>query len=232
MPSSIPAITLLNAARIENDQGRFEFYMDGISPRVAGVLEAVDRERKAVAALLGVEVQSLVEWLASAYRATGSDLFEAVRANEGYRGITAPSTLEHRYILEDVPMSLVPIASAGRAFGLKSQAIEALILLAGLIMDTNYWTRGRTLESLGLAGLEPGRDPPHRRHGELRWGRDAWSSAPPWATASTPPGCSTSWPPPAVPATAPSSWARRSRWPGWWRPPPPGAPNCSPCRTA
>jgi len=151
-----PAITLLNAARIENDQGRFEFYMDGISPRVAEVLAAVDRERKAVAALLGVEVPSLVEWLASAYRATGSDLFEAVRANEGYRGITAPSTLEHRYILEDVPMSLVPIASAGRAFGLNTRAIDALIFLAGIIMDTNYWTRGRTLESLGLAGLSPG----------------------------------------------------------------------------
>ncbi|HUU60881.1 MAG TPA: NAD/NADP octopine/nopaline dehydrogenase family protein [Acidimicrobiia bacterium] len=151
-----PAITLLNAARIENDQGRFEFYMDGISPSVTGVLEAVDRERKAVAALLGVAVQSLMEWLASAYRATGSDLFEAVRANEGYRGITAPSTLEHRYILEDVPMSLVPIASAGKAFGLNTRAIEALILLAGLMMDTNFWTRGRTLENLGLAGLSPG----------------------------------------------------------------------------
>jgi opine dehydrogenase len=151
-----PAITLLNAARIENDQGRFEFYMDGISPSMAGVLEAVDRERKAVAALLGVEVQSTKEWLASAYRATGSDLFEAVRANEGYRGITAPSTLEHRYILEDVPMSLVPIASAGKAFGLNTRAIEALILLAGLMMDTNFWTRGRTLENLGLAGLSPG----------------------------------------------------------------------------
>lgn len=151
-----PAITLLNAAHIENDQGRFEFYWDGISPSVARVLEAVDRERQAVAALLGVQVQSLMEWLASAYRATGSDLFESVRANEGYRGINAPSTLEHRYILEDVPMSLVPIASAGKAFGLNTRAIEALILLAGLIMDTNFWTRGRTLESLGLAGLSPG----------------------------------------------------------------------------
>ena len=151
-----PAISLLNAARIENDQGRFEFYLDGISPRVAGVLAAVDRERMAVAALLGVEVPGLVEWLASAYRATGRNLFEAVRANEGYRGITAPSTLEHRYILEDVPMSLVPIASAGQAFGLNTRAIEALIFLAGLIMDTNYWTWGRTLETLGLAGLSPG----------------------------------------------------------------------------
>lgn len=151
-----PAITLLNAARIENEQGRFEFYMDGISPSVAAVLAAVDRERQAVAALLGVQVQSVVEWLASAYRATGSDLFESVRANEGYRGITAPSTLEHRYILEDVPMSLVPIASTARAFGLNTRAIEALILLAGLIMDTNFWTRGRTLESLELAGLSLG----------------------------------------------------------------------------
>ena len=151
-----PAITLLNAAHIENDHGRFEFYMEGISPSVAGVLEAVDRERKAVAALLGVEVQNLVEWLVSAYGAAGSDLFEAIRANEGYRGITAPSSLEHRYIIEDVPMSLVPIASAGKAFGLNTRAIDALILLAGLMMDTNYWTGGRTLESLGLAGLSPG----------------------------------------------------------------------------
>jgi opine dehydrogenase len=151
-----PAITLLNAARIENEQGRFEFYMDGISPSVASVLAAVDRERQAVAALLGVQVQSLVEWLASAYRATGSDLFEAVRANEGYRGITAPSTLEHRYILEDVPMSLVPIASTARAFGLNTRTMEGLILMAGLMMDTNFWTRGRTLESLGLAGLSLG----------------------------------------------------------------------------
>lgn len=151
-----PAILLLNAARVENDQGRFEFYMDGISPSVAGVLAAVDRERKAVGALLGVEVQSLMEWLATAYGVTGASLFEAVRANEGYRGITAPATLEHRYILEDVPMSLVPMASAGRAFGLNTRAIDSLILLAGLMMDTNYWTGGRTMESLGLDGLSPG----------------------------------------------------------------------------
>jgi opine dehydrogenase len=151
-----PAISILNLARIENAQGRFDFYTDGISPGVSQVLAAVDRERRAVAALLGVEVMPLQTWLTAAYGATGTDLFETVQANIGYRGISAPATLEHRYILEDVPMSLVPIASAGQAFGLKTRAVEALILIAGLIHDTNYWRRGRTLESLGLDGLSPG----------------------------------------------------------------------------
>lgn len=148
-----PAITLLNAARIENSQGRFDFYIDGVSPGVGRVLEAVDRERLAVANLLGVSVRSMQDWLLSAYRASGRGLYEAIQANEGYRGITAPPTMENRYMLEDVPMSMVPMASAARAFGLTPKAIEAVIDLAGLVHETNFWSRGRTLERLGLGGL-------------------------------------------------------------------------------
>lgn len=150
-----PAITLLNTARIENSQGRFDFYLDGVSPGVARVLEAVDRERMAVAQLLGVSVRSMREWLVSAYRAEGRDLYEAIQANEGYRGMAAPPTMDNRYMLEDVPMSMVPMASAGRGFGLTPHAIESVIDLAGFVHETNYWSHGRTLESLGLGGLSP-----------------------------------------------------------------------------
>ena len=150
-----PTISILNAARIENTQGRFDFYVDGVSPSVAKVLESVDRERMAIAQLLGVQVRSLREWLASAYRATGNDLYEAIQANEGYRGIAAPPNLENRYLLEDVPMSLVPIASAGRVFGLRARAIESVIDMAGFLRETRFWSRGRTLERLGLDQLSP-----------------------------------------------------------------------------
>jgi opine dehydrogenase len=150
-----PAITLLNSARIENTQGRFDFYIDGVSPGVGRVLEAVDRERLAVAQLLGVPVRSMREWLQSAYRATGDTLYEAIQANEGYRGIAAPPNMDNRYLLEDVPFSMVPMASAGRGFGLTPRAIESVIDLAGLIHETNFWSRGRTLTSLGLEGLSP-----------------------------------------------------------------------------
>jgi opine dehydrogenase len=150
-----PAITLLNTARIENSQGRFDFYIDGVSSGVGRVLEAVDRERLAVAQLLGVTVRSMKDWLVSAYRASGRDLYEAIQANEGYRGISAPPSMENRYMLEDVPMSMVPMASAGRGFGLKPRAIESVIDLAGLVHETNFWSRGRTLVGLALEGLSP-----------------------------------------------------------------------------
>src|SRR3972149_4027857 len=112
-----PAITLLNVARIENSQGRFDFYIDGVSEGVGRVLEAVDRERLAVAQLLGGPVRSMREGLPSATRAWGDNLYEAIQANEGYRGISAPPSMDNRYLLEDVPYSMVPMASAGRGVG-------------------------------------------------------------------------------------------------------------------
>jgi opine dehydrogenase len=106
-----PALTLLNAGRIESTHGDFEFYIEGVTPSVARVLEVLDRERVTVAAALGIRARSAMEWLKLAYDATGEDLNEAIHNQSGYYGIKAPSTLNHRYIFEDVPMSLVPLAS-------------------------------------------------------------------------------------------------------------------------
>ena len=75
----------------------------------------LDRERVTVASSLGIRARTAMEWLKMAYDTTGEDLHEAIHNQPGYYGIKAPSTLNHRYIFEDVPMSLVPIASLGRA---------------------------------------------------------------------------------------------------------------------
>ena len=84
---------------------------------MARVLEALDRERVTVAAALGLRAQTALEWLKMAYNASGENLHEAVHNQQGYYGITAPRTLRHRYITEDVPMSLVPIAALGQRYG-------------------------------------------------------------------------------------------------------------------
>lgn len=148
-----PVLTLLNAGWIESTQGDFEFYMDGVTPSTARVLEVVDRERVTVAAALGVRAQTALEWLAKAYSATGANLYEAMHDNPGYRGIKAPPTLRHRYIFEDVPYSLVPIAELGKRFGVSVTAIDSMIQLACVIHGTDYYHRGRTLERMGLTGL-------------------------------------------------------------------------------
>lgn len=145
-----PALALLNAGRIESTQGEFQFYIDGVSPSVARVLEVLDRERVTVASALGIRARTALEWLQMAYHATGNDLYEAIHNQPGYYGIQAPPTLNHRYITEDVPMSLVPIAALGERYGVSVRGMESIIRLACIIHRTDYWRRGRTLEKLGI----------------------------------------------------------------------------------
>jgi opine dehydrogenase len=146
-----PALTLLNAGRIESTRGDFQFYIDGVTPSVARVLEVLDRERVTVAASLGIRARTAMEWLELAYGSKGADLYEAIQNQSGYYGIRAPSTLYHRYIFEDIPMSLVPIAALAQHYGVSVRGIDSIIRLACIIHRTDYWRRGRTLDKLGIA---------------------------------------------------------------------------------
>jgi opine dehydrogenase len=148
-----PALTLLNAGWIEATHGDYQFYIDGVTPSVARVLEVLDRERVTVASSLGLRARTGLEWLQMAYNTTGEDLHEAIHNQPGYYGIKAPSTLNHRYIFEDVPMSLVPIASLGERFGVSVRGMEAIIRLACIVHRTDYWRRGRTVDKLGIGDL-------------------------------------------------------------------------------
>jgi opine dehydrogenase len=148
-----PALMLLNAGWIEATGGDFEFYADGVTISTAHMLERLDLERVTVATALGIRPQSAVEWLARAYSAYGENLYDAMHDNPGYKGIYAPRTLHHRYIFEDIPFSLVPIAELGKRFGVDVWGIEAMIQLGCVLHGTDYRHRGRTLERMGLVGL-------------------------------------------------------------------------------
>jgi opine dehydrogenase len=120
---------------------------------VARILEALDRERVTVAAALGIRARTGLGWLKMAYDANGANLYEAIHNQPGYRGIKAPPTLSHRYITEDVPMSLVPIAALGQRYGVQVRAMDSIIRQACIVHQTDYWRRGRTLDKLGIEQL-------------------------------------------------------------------------------
>jgi len=150
-----PTLTLLNAGRIEDTGGDYEFYHGGATPGVGRVLEQLDQERVAVAAALGVTVPSAREWLWEVYGAAGGDLQDAIRKNVAYAGIKAPGTLDHRYLEEDIPASLVPMASLGQYLGVPTPGMDSMIALASIIHSTDYRASGRTVARLGLEGLSP-----------------------------------------------------------------------------
>lgn len=145
-----PALTLLNAGWIEHTHGDYQFYIDGVTPSVARMLEVLDRERVTVASSLGIRARTSLEWLKLAYDTEGEDLHDAIQNQPGYYGIKAPRNLKHRYIFEDVPMSLVPIASLGIRYGVSVRAMDSMIRIGSIIHRTDYWRRGRTVESLGI----------------------------------------------------------------------------------
>jgi len=148
-----PALTLLNAGWIETTRGDFDYYLGGISPSVARVLEKLDRERVAVAASLGVHTVSAREWLYLTYDSAGRDLYEAIQNTASYAGIRAPTNILHRYVTEDVPMSLVPLASLGKMLGVAVPMMETVIGMATVMHGRDYGSEGRTVARMGLTGL-------------------------------------------------------------------------------
>ncbi|HBJ81731.1 NAD/NADP-dependent octopine/nopaline dehydrogenase family protein [Pseudothermotoga sp.] len=147
-----PATIILNTGWVETTFGKFEFYFEGISPSVAKILEAIDAERCEVARKFGIEPMTAIQWLAYAYDVKGTNLYDAIHNNEGYRGIQAPTSLENRYILEDVPTSLVPISAFGKLAKVKTPIIDSIVQLASLMVGVDFFSEGRNFERLHLNG--------------------------------------------------------------------------------
>jgi len=176
-----PALTILNAGRIESTSGDFDYYVDGVTPSVSLVLQKMDDERLAVARSLGMRSVSAREWLYLSYDSPGKDLCEAIRRTPGYAGIKAPSTIAHRYISEDVPMSLVPISSIGAMLGVATPTIDLMISLGSVLLGKDLRAGGRTVERLGIAGmsveeiqrlvLDPEGGQRREKNGGARWTR-------------------------------------------------------------
>ncbi len=144
-----PTISLLNKDRILR-KVPFDFYTEGVTRETARYLERVDSERVALAAALGVHPLSVTEWLSSRYGLELADIYTMLRSNPSYRSVKAPTTLDHRYLWEDVPMGLVPISDVASAVGVETPAIDHLISEASGILGRDFRRVGRTLDKLGL----------------------------------------------------------------------------------
>jgi opine dehydrogenase len=119
-------------------------------------LEEVDGERIAVSEALGAEAISLRGWIKETYHVEGPTLFETIQTLNAtvYKTSKAPASLSSRYLSEDVPTGLVPIAALGEAAGVKTPLMRILIELASRIHGVDHWTTGRTLAKMGLEGKD------------------------------------------------------------------------------
>jgi len=144
-----PAITILNSGSICR-KTPFKFYQNGVNDRIVRVVEEIDKERLSILNALDIPALSYPEWARQVYGVESTSYLDAFLSVECYKEIGSPSSLDLRYITEDVPTGLVPLASIAYHLGIKIPTIESVINLAGLLVNIDFWEEGRTFENLGL----------------------------------------------------------------------------------
>jgi len=146
-----------NAARIESGDG-YRFYAEGVTPAVARLYQAINRERVAVATAVGATVPTLEDWFDRVYGVREESLVETCRRltynpDGPYQATGTPSSLDHKFITEDVPTGLVPISALGAVAEVPTPAIDALVELARIMTGKDFAAEARTLARLGLSGM-------------------------------------------------------------------------------
>src|SRR6056297_1533535 len=99
-----------------------------------------------IAKKMNIETISAKTWLGEVYGVEPKEtLQEMIRNNEVYAGISAPKDPGTRYISEDIPMSLTPLAEMGRMVGVKTPYMNMLIDIASTMHGRDYRETGRNL---------------------------------------------------------------------------------------
>jgi len=155
-----PPGMLMNAGWIEATDGDFLFYKEGITESVGRVTTGVDVERMAVAKALGVPTTSFLDTflragLTTQAAADSGSIARACRESAPNQTIKCPSSLNHRYVHEDVGCGLVPFSELGRLVSVPTPTIDALIVLASLSLNVDFRTIGLSLKKMGLANKTP-----------------------------------------------------------------------------
>ena len=150
-----PPVTVLNAGWIEHTGGDFLFYVEGMSPGVIRVINALDNERLAVGTALGLELtpNSQMAKLWYGHQGYEGSTYPDKARNPVYASIKAESQLDSRYLTEDVPFGLVPLEDLGRLAGVETPTCTSLIHLSNGLLDRDFRALGQTLKSIGLGDL-------------------------------------------------------------------------------
>lgn len=151
-----PPGAILGASWVEATNGAFTFYVEGMTPGVARVLERLDAERLAVARAFGHELPSLIEEMNAVgtvdpEAAERGDTLGAIRGGVANSTLPAPDSLEHRYYREDFAFGVLPFIALAGVAEVPVPVARSLFEIADALVPDEF--DGLGAERLGIAGL-------------------------------------------------------------------------------
>ncbi len=152
-----PPGALLSVGRIEYSAGDFYMYREGMGPATRRVIHDLFRDSKAVAEKLGFTIPGYPD---EDFGKPASIMGEVFTCPDGDRyeviaNVKGPTTLQDRYLTEDLPCGLLPISQLGDLLNVPTPTIDAIIQLGSIVCQRDFWQAGRSLASLGLDAMGP-----------------------------------------------------------------------------
>ena len=142
---------IFSIPRIEKTNGDYCMYWEAFTPTVWKVLEQLDSEKMDVLEHLGLERLAYVD--ACKFRNTLDTDADGKEIFFWYAGMPTrakgPTTVNHRYITEDVPEGLVMLETLGKHLNITTPICTSLIEIASAALDVDFRNEGRSVERLG-----------------------------------------------------------------------------------
>jgi len=148
-PQNHLGIALGNITRME----RGETWSQGqnVTPNVGRLLEELDTERLAIAEALGLEVKTIFEHFHLSFHVPVASISEMnQRMHAQGNGGTGPATADSRYVTEDAPYGLQPVAILGRLAGRPAVLHEAGVAILSAMYGRDFAAENDILDALEL----------------------------------------------------------------------------------
>jgi len=145
---------IMSTARIEYSRGEFWMYSEAFTPSILNVLYQLDKEKMDILETFGLE--RIPYFDACKFRNEEDLSLDSLKVFQNYAlqgGPKGPDTVNSRYIYEDVPMGLCLMHSIGEKISVPTPICDGLITLAGALLQEDFWSKGRTLDTLGLGWM-------------------------------------------------------------------------------
>lgn len=145
-------VVLANMNAIDRQES-FLFYYKGLTSRTVAILERIEEEFNLVAAAYGASLIPMKELLNRYYGCDTSSLHQAMQTVPNYRYSQSPSSLDHRFLVEDVTATLIPLQQFARLANVAIPVVDSVVTLAGVLTAIDFQGTGRSLKQYGFDGM-------------------------------------------------------------------------------
>jgi len=153
-----PPLVIANAKQIRVGTA-FRFYREGELTVGAGIMGNVDEDRMRLLDGLGLPKVRLVDWMSRYYSdqgLIGNSIEIQLRTFAPFEGSPAPTTFQHRYLLDDVRFGLAPIEAIAGRIGVAVPDLSTVVSAASELAGEDLRTFAEERATALMTHFRPG----------------------------------------------------------------------------